>query len=38
LIPTVPNCAALDDCGAPAKTSARQVTSKSTNPAAMTVA
>jgi hypothetical protein len=23
LIPTVPNCAALDDCGAPAKTSAR---------------
>jgi len=38
LIPMVPNCAALDDCGAPAKTSARQAISKLTNPAAITVA
>jgi hypothetical protein len=38
LIPTVPNFAALDACGAPANTSARQVISKSTNPAATTVA
>lgn len=38
LIPTVPNFAALDACGAPANTSARQVMSKPTNPAATTVA
>jgi hypothetical protein len=30
--------AALDDCGAPANTSARQVISNAVNPAAMTVA
>ena len=38
LMPSVPNLAALVDCGAPAKTSARQVISKPTNPAATTVA
>ena len=38
LMPTVPNWAALDDCGAPLKTSARQVISNPTNPAATTVA
>ena len=38
LIPTVPNFAALDACGAPAKTSARHVISNPTNPAATTVA
>ena len=38
LTPTVPNWAALDACGAPAKTSSLQVTSKSTKPAATTVA
>jgi hypothetical protein len=38
LIPTVPNFAALEACGAPAKTSARHVISKSVNPAATTVA
>jgi len=38
LIPSVPNFAALEDCGAPAKTSARHVISKPTNPAATTVA
>jgi hypothetical protein len=37
-MPLVPNLAALEDCGAPANTSARQVISKSTNAAAMTVA
>jgi hypothetical protein len=37
-MPTVPNCAALDACGAPANTSARQVIAKSTKPAATTVA
>ena len=37
-MPTVPNCAALDDWGAPLKTSARQVISNPTNPAATTVA
>jgi hypothetical protein len=38
LMPTVPNFAALPACGAPLKTSARQVISKSTKPAATTVA
>jgi hypothetical protein len=38
LIPTVPNFAALEDCGAPANTSARQVISNPMNPAATTVA
>jgi hypothetical protein len=38
VIPTVPNFAALPAWGAPAKTSPRQVISKPTNPAAMTVA
>jgi hypothetical protein len=38
VIPTVPNFAALPACGAPAKTSPRHVISKSTNPAATTVA
>ena len=38
LIPKVPNFAALPSCGAPLKTSARQVISKSTKPAATTVA
>ncbi len=37
LIPSVPKLAALDDCGAPLKTSACQVISKSTKPAATTV-
>ena len=37
-MPTVPNCAALDDCGAPAYTSTREVISNPTNPAATTVA
>ena len=37
-IPTVPNCAALEAWGAPPKTSARQVISNPTNPAATTVA
>jgi hypothetical protein len=38
LIPSVPNFAALDDCGASLYTSPRQVISKSTKPAATTVA
>jgi hypothetical protein len=38
LMPTVPNFAALEACGAPLKTSARQVISKPTKPAATTVA
>jgi hypothetical protein len=38
LIPLVPNFAALEDCGAPANTSARQGISKPTKPAAVTVA
>jgi hypothetical protein len=38
LMPNVPNFAALEDCGAPAKTSARHVISKSTNPDTITVA
>jgi len=38
LMPTVPNCAALDDWGAPLKTSARHVIWNPTNPAATTVA
>ena len=37
LIPTVPNALALDACGAPSKTSAFQVISKSVKPAATTV-
>ena len=37
LIPTVPNALALDACGAPSKTLAFQVISKSANPAANTV-
>jgi hypothetical protein len=37
-MPKVPNFAALDACGAPLNTSARHVISKSTNPAATTVA
>jgi len=36
-IPTVPNALALDACGAPSKTSAFQVISKSVKPAATTV-
>lgn len=38
LMPRVPNFAALDACGAPLNTSARQVISKPVNPAATTVA
>src|SRR5712691_13480546 len=38
LIPSVPKAAALLDWGAPLKTSARQVISKPTKPAATTVA
>jgi hypothetical protein len=38
LMPTVPNFAALPACGAPLKTSARQVISNPTKPAATTVA
>lgn len=38
LIPSVPNWAALDACGASAKTSTRAVTSNPTKPAATTVA
>jgi hypothetical protein len=38
LMPTVPNWAALDACGAPLNTSTRQVISKPTKPAAATVA
>ena len=38
LIPSVPNDAALDACGAPANTSSRQVISNPSNPAATTVA
>ena len=38
LMPTVPNAAALDDCGAPLNTSARHVISNPRNPAATTVA
>jgi hypothetical protein len=37
LIPTVPKALALDACGAPSKTSAFQVISKSVKPAATTV-
>lgn len=37
-MPNVPNSAALDACGAPAKTSALDVISNPTNPAATTVA
>ena len=37
LIPTVPNAPALDACGAPSKTLAFQVISKSVKPAATTV-
>jgi hypothetical protein len=37
-MPTVPNFAAFDACGAPLNTSARQVISNPTNPAATTVA
>jgi hypothetical protein len=37
-MPSVPNFAALEACGAPLNTSARQVISKSTKPAAATVA
>lgn len=36
LIPTVPNAAALESWGAPAKTSLRQTISKSSNPARVT--
>ena len=38
LIPSVPNCAALEACGASAYTSTRDTISKFTNPAATTVA
>ena len=38
LMPSVPKFAALLDCGAPLKTSARQVISNATKPAATTVA
>ena len=38
LIPSVPNFAALADCGAPAYTSTRAVISNPTKPAATTVA
>jgi hypothetical protein len=37
-MPTVPNFAAFEACGAPLNTSARQVISKPTKPAATTVA
>lgn len=37
-MPMVPNCAALDACGAPLNTLARDVISNETNPAATTVA